>query len=180
MSVAVFPPTMPTPAEVRRTFRFNREVQDRFEACLKGLPWRTVAKDRGATYHSMAGVFHHVLLVYDGWLNFVVQGERADQTMVKKWDALESMAEIQAFREDVWRCIDPVLKGLTPGRLLRKVKAPWQPKACTLADAFAQVTLEQAYHFGEIIAMLWQEDIEPPTMGWLETNWRLAARRRSG
>ena len=168
---------MPTPAEVRRTFRFNREVQDRFEGRLSRLPWRTVAKDREATYHSMAGVFHHVLLVYDGWLNFVLQGKCADQTMVKKWDALGSMAEIRAFRKGVWRGIDPVLKGLTQEHLRKKIKASWQPKACTLADAFMQVTLEQAYHFGEIIAMLWQEDIEPPAMGWLETNWRLAARR---
>jgi len=103
------------------------------------MPWRVVAKDRGAPWHSMAGVYHHVLLVYDKWLNYVVQGERAEESMVKRWEALESMAEIAAFREDVWRGVDRLLKGLTPARLQRKVKAPWQPKACSLADAFAQV-----------------------------------------
>jgi len=169
---------MPTPAEVRRTFRFNRAVLEGFEGKLRRLPWRVVAKDCEVTWHSMAGVYHHVLGVYDGWLNYVAQGRSADETMLmQRWSSLTSMNELVAYRMAVWEGIDRLLAGLTPARLQRKVKAPWQPKACTLADAFAQCTLEQAYHLGEIIAMLWQEDIEPPAMGWLETNRKLAERR---
>src|SRR5574337_1084268 len=68
-----------------------------------------------------------------------------------------------------------LLATLTDASLRRTVKAPWQPKACPLGDALIQVTLEQAHHLGEIIAMLWQKDIELPGMTWLATNWWLEA-----
>jgi uncharacterized damage-inducible protein DinB len=75
--------------------------------------------------------------------------------------------------------MERLLRGLTDASLRRKLRAPWQPKACSLEDALMQVTLEQAHHTGEIIAMLWQEDLHPPEMTWLGTTWGLedAARK---
>ena len=35
-------------------------------------------------------------------------------------------------------------------------------------DALAQVTLEQAHHVGELIALFWQQDVEPPEMTWID------------
>ncbi len=164
--------------DARRMFAYNREVLEQFCRRLERLPRRVVSKDRGATWHSMAGVFHHVLRVYNGWLNVTVQGRSADPALVQRnWDSLGSMKEIRACMEDVWVGADRLLAGLTDADLRRSVKAAWQPKACTLSDALVQVTLEQAHHLGEIIAMLWQEDIRPPEMTWLATNWALDARR---
>ena len=31
-----------------------------------------------------------------------------------------------------------------------------------------QVTLEQAHHLGELIALFWQIDVEPPEMTWID------------
>lgn len=169
---------MPTATEFRRIFAYNREVLERFCRTLERLPWSTVSKDRGATWHSMAGVFHHVLQVYNGWLNVTMQGRSADPELVRReWDSFGSMAEIRTTMEEVWVGVDRFLAGLTDASLRRRVKAAWQPKACSVADGLAQVTLEQAHHLGEIIAMLWQEDIRPPEMTWLATNWALEARR---
>jgi hypothetical protein len=36
-----------------------------------------------------------------------------------------------------------------------------------LRDVLMQVTFEQAHHLGEIIAILWQSNIEPPEMTWI-------------
>jgi uncharacterized damage-inducible protein DinB len=34
-------------------------------------------------------------------------------------------------------------------------------------DILIHASLENIHHFGELIAMLWQMDVEPPHMGWL-------------
>ncbi len=169
---------MVTAKDVRKIHAYNFAVLDAYARKLERLPWSVVSKDRGATWHSMAGVFHHITRVYDGWLNYTVQGRSADESMRgRRWDSLTSMEEVRASLAKVRSGIEPFLEGLTDAELRRKVKAEWQPKACSLADAFGQVTLEQAHHLGEIIAMLWQEDIEPPEMTWLATNWALQAKR---
>ena len=171
--------------DFRKIYAYNRQVLEVFCRKLERLPWSIVSKDRGVTWHSMAGVLNHVLGVYDGWLNFVAQGASADDAAHRRaWDQLTSMAEVRAFLETLWPGVDRLLRGLTDASLRRRVRAPWQPKACTLEDALMQVTLEQAHHTGELIAMLWQEDLHPPEMTWLGTNWGLEARaaksKRSG
>ncbi len=166
----------------RKIFAYNRQVLEVFCRRLERLPWAVVSKDRGVTWHSMAGVFWHVLGVHDGWLNFVVQGDNSFEAAHRRsWDSLTSMEEARAFLDGMWPGIQRLLEGLTDASLRRSVRAPWQPKACPLDDALMQVTIEQAQHTGEIIAMLWQEDLRPPEMTWLGTNWGLEdARKKSG
>ena len=36
----------------------------------------------------------------------------------------------------------------------------------TVEECLFQTFTEQLYHMGEIIALLWQEDVEPPQMQW--------------
>ncbi len=170
---------MPTAQEFRKIFTYNRQVLEAFTRKLERLPWSVVAKDRGVTWHSMAGVLYHVIGVYDGWLNFVAQGAAADDAAHERtWDSLTSVKEVRDFLEATWPGVERLLAGLNDASLKRKVRAPWQPKACPLSDALMQVTLEQAHHTGEIIAMLWQEDLHPPEMTWLGTNWGLEDRAK--
>ena len=42
------------------------------------------------------------------------------------------------------------------------------PGRYVVSDGLLQTTFEQAHHLGEIIAALWQDDIEPPPMTWIE------------
>jgi uncharacterized damage-inducible protein DinB len=39
-------------------------------------------------------------------------------------------------------------------------------------ECLLQSFTEQLYHMGELIALLWQEDIEPPKMQWFFNNPR--------
>lgn len=167
--------------DYRGIFAYNRRVLEVFCRRLERLPWQVVSREREAGWHSIAGTFNHILRVYDGWLNYVIQGELADPAMMRRpWSSLESMDELRASMEKTWAKIDAYLKRLTDRELRRIVRAEWQPKACTVADALMQVTFEQAHHTGEIIAMLWQDDLRPPEMTWLSTNWALEDVERKG
>ena len=176
---------MATAEEFRKMYRYNRAVMAAYGRKIERLPWDVVSKDRETTWHSIAGVYHHIVGVYDGWLCYVAQGKGVDEkTASRRWDSFTSMRDIRAFHEAVWASVQPWLDCLTDADLRRRVKAPWQPKACSLEDALMQVTLETAHHLGEIIGMLWQEDIRPPAMTWLDIQWGLEAaakrKRRHG
>lgn len=38
---------------------------------------------------------------------------------------------------------------------------------CTVEDLLFQVGTEELYHLGELIAVLWQDGIEPPPVGYV-------------
>ncbi len=49
----------------------------------------------------------------------------------------------------------------------------------SVEECLLQSSTEQLYHMGELIALLWQEDIEPPRMQWFWNNPRTQASERS-
>ena len=63
--------------------------------------------------------------------------------------------------------VNVFLKGLDDNALSKKITAPWLEGEHELGDVLMQVTFEQAHHLGEIIALLWQVNTEPPEMTWI-------------
>ena len=47
----------------------------------------------------------------------------------------------------------------------------------SVEECLFQSFTEQLYHLGELIALLWQQDIEPPQMQWFYNNPRAHARK---
>ncbi len=44
----------------------------------------------------------------------------------------------------------------------------------SLRDPLLQVTFEQTHHTGELIALFWQQDVEPPEMTWIDVRMEIA------
>ena len=80
------------------------------------------------------------------------------------YETYHSMSQVQEFMSKVLGGVDGFMKELNDDDLSRKITAPWMEGEHELSDVFMQVTLEQAHHLGEIIALLWQLNIEPPEM----------------
>ena len=74
----------------------------------------------------------------------------------------------------VLRGEDELFENLDEEMLSKNVRAPWLPSKHKLADVLMQVSIEQAHHIGEIIALLWQLDVEPPEMTWIMNIRRLS------
>ena len=166
-------------SDVRRLYQYDREILETYLRALQRLPWKTAVKDRGVGHLSMKNTFVHILNVHDAWLNTVVPGklERMDDE-TRRAESMQSWKEVRAYMVRVWEGIDVLLKGLTDRKLRRRVKAPWMPGEYTLADAFFQASIEQAHHLGELIAVFWQLDKEPPPMTWIQIQNRLRKRTR--
>jgi len=155
--------------DFREVFAYNWRVLRDFGDALAALPLDVVAKDRGATYGSMKNIFHHILSVHDGWLNVTAQGASADPGMREKdFDEVPSVAELRGYLEKIIAKERSFLAKLKETDLDRRIQPEWKERPHPLRDALAQVTLEQAHHTGELIALLWQVDVEPPEMTWID------------
>ena len=155
--------------DFRRIFNYNRLVLHSFLETLDKLPMEIVSKNLEASHNSMKDIFTHILTVYDGWLNHARKGETSGVPDSELNDAYHSMEAMRRYMEHVETGVDALLQELDEQMLSLPVKVDWMEKEHSLADALMQVTIEQAHHLGEIIALLWQHNIEPPEMTWIGT-----------
>lgn len=159
--------------DIRELVRYNRRVADAYERALGRLGWRAISRDRGAGLGSLKDTYIHLVQVADGWLNYVVTGRVAQLSARPDPFMFRDFGSIRKWSRAVWSEIEGSAARLTDADLRRRVKAPWMPGEYTLADAYFQVTFEQAHHLGEMIAMFWQMDRAPPEMTWIVTRRRI-------
>jgi len=175
---------MPTPRvlqamasadDFRDMYEYNwRVLHDFYDALLK-LPDEAVLKNREATYQSMKNIFFHIVKVHDGWLNVSAQDDSPDPTVYDgDLDALPTMASVRAYMEKVIENERAFLASLQDDDLDRPVQAWWKKRPHPLRDVLMQVTIEQAHHTGELIALFWQQDIEPPEMTRIDVRMAIA------
>lgn len=153
----------------RRLLLYDRKVLQSYLSAISKLPWKTATKNLEASHYSIAGIFVHILGVYNGWLNYNLYGRSTEiPTETLDMDNYHSARDVRKFMDAVWRGIDRLLDKLDDQYLAEtKVRAPWMPGDHALGDVLMQVSLEQAHHIGEIIALFWQLDTEPPEMTWI-------------
>jgi uncharacterized damage-inducible protein DinB len=156
-------------ATVRRLITYNRSVFLRFERSLERRTWSEAIADHGTGHLSMKNTLVHILNVEEAWFVAVAQGrwEIFDRNG-RQPKEIGSWKELRAYRDRVWAETDAFLASVTEKSLHRRLKAPWMPGNYTLEDACFQVTIEQAHHLGEVIAVYWQQDRSPPAMTWIE------------
>src|SRR3989442_11407859 len=170
---------MPSIADFRDIYEYNWRVLSDYCEALAKLPEDELLKNRAATHESLKNIFHHVLSVHDGWLNVTAQGASADPAMREKdFDEVPSMEALRGYLEKIIAKETSFLAKLKDKDLGRRVTPEWKERSHPLSDALMQVRMEQAHHLGELIALLWQIDVEPPEMTWIDV--RLAMKGDPG
>jgi len=171
-----------SPKDTRALFDYNRAVFDRFVRRVRKLPGRGATRRRGIGHESLFDTLVHILNVHEVWHVYLVRGRNSDRELSALFDDPtrhpKDWKQFDAYAARVWREVDVTLATLTPRTLGRKVHAFWMPGSYTVRDAVLQSTFEQAHHLGEVIGALWQDDIEPPPMTWLDVSRALARPKR--
>jgi uncharacterized damage-inducible protein DinB len=160
---------MSTADDFRRIFAYNEKVLQSFSNALSRLSWETLSKNMEASHNSMKNIFIHILTVYNGWINYNALG-KSDSIPWEQHDPknYNSMNQIVEFMLSAMKGVTRFMDELNDPKLSKKITAPWMEEEHELSDVLMQVTLEQAHHLGEIIALLWQLNIEPPQMTWID------------
>ncbi len=141
------------------------------------LPWRVLVRHRGATFESIRNVHVHVLQVYAWWLvHFFHRREVGPLLATTTYP--RSVRELRRMDRTVDAAVRRVARTLRPNALDRKTVPPVLPGheaearrwRITPREVLWHLVEEDFLHHGEILCMLWQDDIEPPYTGvwWFE------------
>jgi len=153
----------------RRLSRYDRRAFESFERSARRLGWKAATQNHEIGHRTIKDTLVHILNVHEIWLVAAAQ-DRWDEVLAnpgRRPQAVSSFADLGTYRRTVWRGTDRLLGSLTDRALGRRVQVPWMPGRYSLADAFHQVSYEQAHHLGEVIAAYWQQDRTPPQMMWI-------------
>jgi uncharacterized damage-inducible protein DinB len=136
-----------------------------------------VRRRREIGHQSLLDTLVHILNVHEVWIGYILQDRSSDSEL----DALfrdtsrrpKDWRGFRAYDRRVWATVREFLVRLSARDASRPVHAFWMPGRYVVSDGLWQTSFEQAHHLGEIIGALWQDDLEPPAMTWIEVGRRL-------
>jgi uncharacterized damage-inducible protein DinB len=153
---------------------FVHELRAEFFERSAKLGWAEFCRDRGVSLRSFRDLFLHLAYV-----------EEQHVTEFCERRATPWRPEVMKIPKDQFRSIPEVRKRLREVRAMgdrrfRKWNSPEElarpavwvaanryPIRLTRDSALAQCVTEQLLHLGEVEALLWQLDIEPPSTFWI-------------
>jgi len=158
---------------IKELHRYSSTVRRAFLEKLSALPWETVAKNREASFYSMKDIMLHIIDNEDMVLNREVL-RSPDYRKPREWAEYTDMRMIREYSDEVEKKTNAYLDRADEGELARRVNFTVRSGSFDLSaeECLLQSFTEQLYHMGELIALLWQEDIEPPRMQWFFNNPR--------
>jgi uncharacterized damage-inducible protein DinB len=154
--------------DVRYLYDYSRAVRRRFANKLSELPWEEVSKNREASFYSMKNVLLHAIDNEDWIVNYAIFG-RSREYSRKKSEDYTNMQMILDHLEKVEKKTIDYFSTATEGEFKRQVVfelSSGKKFDLSVEECLIQSFTEQLYHLGEIICLLWQDDIEPPPMQW--------------
>jgi uncharacterized damage-inducible protein DinB len=151
--------------DVKKLLEYNGIERRAFFDKLTKLPWEEFTKNREASFHSMRNIFIHTLQAVDFWLDYL---QKQNIGSKKKFDEFKSYEGLGTYLEQVEKRMRNYLESLTPKMLSQKltVYGKGKPEEVTIEDILVHVFEEELHHRGELIALLWQMNIEPPVIGY--------------
>jgi len=152
---------------IRELYRYNSRVRKRYLAAI----WRLTAKERyrprGGSFPSLVDIFLHVLDAYRWWFRSVYSAD----TAWKDYPLGQKLSRRQAAREErlTDRFVLGVLAKARPRDLPRTFPIPGgKGRRISLRVLLVHMAEEELQHRGELNALLWQDNYEPPITGFGE------------
>jgi len=161
--------TISTVDRIRQWYHYNSDVRCPYLEVLVGLPTEVRLQDRGASYPSLQEIHVDVLVAYLWWFDYVPNDP------VGEYLPLNGRNQSPDALRDLTTKIDSVvfgfLDGLTEPDLARGLVCHFPSdtgltlEKFLLEDVLWHTVEEELPHRGELNALRWQSDIEPPIPG---------------
>jgi uncharacterized damage-inducible protein DinB len=121
-----------------------------------------VISERHSTTYNMGRRF---------WINYSIQ-DMEDPNRPFNYSKYQTWESIEEYNSKVTSKVDKYLFNIEQEDLDKKVQRVNNDgvrRTSMVKDVLIHVVTEELHHRGEMIAILWQMDIQPPDMGWLST-----------
>lgn len=164
--------------DVKELYHYASTVRRRFLEKLESLPLESVTKNREASYYSMKNILIHMIDNEDWIVNWVIQDRATEYKKARKSEEYTSMRMVRDHLEEVEKRTKAYLEKADEKEMKRRVNfvlSSGDSFDLSVEESLFQSFTEQLYHMGELIALLWQEDVEPPRMQWFWNNPRARA-----
>ena len=164
---------------IAELYQYSSDVRKKFLEKLETLPWDEVTENREASYYSMRNILIHMIDNEDWIVNWVIYNRAGEYKRERRSEEYLDMKMIRNHLEDIERKTTVYLGGADEGEMRRRVNFTLSSGATfdlSVEESLFQSFTEQIYHLGELIALLWQKDIEPPRMQWFWNNPRAGAK----
>ncbi|MDE1822401.1 MAG: DinB family protein [Euryarchaeota archaeon] len=151
---------------IRTFFRFNSRVRQNYLDTILKLPSDERLKDRGASFPSLQEVFCHVLDGIRWWVEYVPQDRAADANQLPAREL--SPEQLRAETEKADRMALDYVTHLTEADMTKDMVCHFpgddgpQEARFPIKDVLWHLVEEELQHRGELNALLWQIDVEPP------------------
>jgi uncharacterized damage-inducible protein DinB len=150
-------------------YEYSSRVRRRFADKLAELDWPDVERNREASYYSMKNILIHIIDNEDWIVNWVIRNKSREYSRERKSEQYLDMKMMMDHLSEVETKTRTYLSRVDAAELSRRVNfelSSGESFQMTVEESLFQSFTEQLYHMGELIALLWQDDIEPPKMQW--------------
>ena len=159
---------------IQELYDYSSRVRRRFVEKLTELPWEELERNREASFYSMKNILIHIINNEDWIVNWVIHGKSSEYTRRKSAEYV-TVRMLLEHLDEVEKKTKSYLQQVDDSELKRRVKftlSSGEVFDLSVEECLFQSFTEQLYHIGELIALMWQDDIEPPRMQWFWNNPR--------
>jgi uncharacterized damage-inducible protein DinB len=152
-----------------KLLEYSQFLRHKYLETLSSLPWAEVIKERNASFPSLRDIYLHIIFVVDAHINYVLQGN-PDYPSVY-YIEYDSIGKVTKYLAEVESRANAYLSKVTPEELARKIERNQKDGSTLLIpveDLLLHLFQEETHHRGELIALLWQMDVAPPHMGYVQ------------
>lgn len=150
---------------------FNARARRGYLETFARLPRKELTRERGASYPTLLKIMEHTLDANRIWIQKGSVGEEAAPYIDLGPDP--SLDEIRLYEDQVRAEMVRFLNGLTEEDLDRTFRIPKgggfpSDLVLSVRDMLWHLVEEELQHRGELNALLWQFDVDPPIFDWID------------
>jgi uncharacterized damage-inducible protein DinB len=156
---------------IHQWYLYNAAARHRYFETLSGLPPDQLSRDRGASFPTLLDILGHSMGGIEAW---IVRMSALTGEPFAHYDGPEpdSLADLLKYQRWVEEQVDRFFSRLSDQDLDRSFLVPklppWWDEDFTagVRATLLHVIEHELQHRGELNALLWQIDVDPPILDW--------------
>ncbi len=146
---------------IRDLYHYHFRKLRSYLRTIWNLPVKERYRNRGSTFPSLVDMYLHILDDYRFWFIQAYTGKTFQDFPL---GVRLSRAKAEQATDEVDHLVSSFLKKLRPNDLDRKFYIQVDKRSITIRSMLLQMIEGDLQHKGELNALLWQMDIEPPAI----------------
>ena len=158
---------------IHRWYLYNRVARQKYFEVLATLPPAELTRDRGASFPTLLDITGHSIGGIETWIvrMSALNGEKFSTENIPE---PQTLADVRAYSQVIDGFVDQFFARLRNEDLDRTYLVPKMPPwwdedfTTSIRNTLLHVIEHELQHRGELNALLWQIDVDPPIMDWDE------------